>query len=74
MDPDLFNNFVTDQQKLSEALARGEELYASIPMSINDLHPIEGFRGHSFIPVTIAYSGLETKGKRLEEMDQQSLN
>jgi len=59
MDPDSFNNFVADQHNLSIALSRGEELYASVPMLINDRHPLEGFRGHSFIPITIAYSDLE---------------
>lgn len=56
MEPGDFKRFLSDQVKLSAAFERGEEIYATVPIKINQKHPVERMRGRRFLPITIAYS------------------
>jgi hypothetical protein len=67
MEPDDFERLKADQMLKGEAMIRGEEIYASAPIKINDKHPMERMRGHNFLPITIAYSYPEEQvGKTVE--------
>lgn len=56
IDKDDLTSYLSDQKRMLEAVKRGEEIYASIPMKINNKHPNRAFRGRSYLPITIAYS------------------
>jgi hypothetical protein len=67
MEPGNFDRFLEDQERMRCAVSSGEEIYANVPIKINNTHPIEKFRGRSFLPISIAYSGPEhTEGKTIE--------
>jgi hypothetical protein len=67
MEPGDFDRFLKDQERMGRAVSSGEEIYAIVPIKINNTHPIERFRGRNFLPISIAYSYPEhTEGKTVD--------
>jgi hypothetical protein len=67
MDQHDFDAFCSEQMGLYDNLRRSEELYATIPMKINQKHPYPSIRGREFLPIAIAYGKPEEiAGKIIE--------
>ena len=56
MAPEDHSALVQEQKELFEKAREGQELYATIPIKLNNKHPIPRLRGRQFLPITIAYS------------------
>lgn len=56
IDQDDFTRFLNDQSVLFDKFRRREEIYASVPIIINQAHPVERYRGRRFLPITLAYT------------------
>jgi hypothetical protein len=53
-DADDWNRFMQEQVKLTETMIDYWFTRATVPIKINNAHPIDGFKGKSFLPCVIA--------------------
>ena len=60
--------FVEDQNRLAQNLTLGRECLAKVPIRINDQHPYTEFRGQSFMPVIVSFSGKFSIDEHVEEL------
>ena len=68
VNPHDLYEFQQDQMRLVENLILGLECLASVPLRINDQHPYHEFRGQSFMPIIVAFSGKFAIQEHVEEL------
>jgi hypothetical protein len=68
VNPDDLAAFMEDQERLTDSLILGKECIASVPIRINSQHPYLEFRGQSFMPIIVAFSGKFAIDDHVEEL------
>lgn len=69
MDQEHFCEFIADQERVYANIDRGYELYAKVPMIIDERHPFEELHRRRFMPITLAHSEpVIIDGKRIEDI------
>lgn len=63
-----FETLKEDQERIFNNLILGKECRALIPVRFNNLHPHAEFRGQSFIPIIVAFSGKFAIDDHVEEL------